>query len=67
VSPITSDFRLIVPLVLRALGSERIVELLESERQEFGLGEQSDLWREATRYIVGWAEKELVEYKARKS
>jgi hypothetical protein len=66
VSSITSDFRLFVPLVLRALGPERLAEIAEREREELGLGEQADVWRMGAQYMVGWAEEEIERYKALK-
>jgi len=66
VSPITSDFRLLVPLTLRALGEEKLLALLNEVRDELKLGEQKAAWREAVKYSVGWAEEQIQAYKAQK-
>lgn len=66
VKPITSDFRLFVPIVLRNLGEEKLFQIVNSARDELKLGEQDPAWREAVKYIVGWAEEQLEEYKAQK-
>jgi hypothetical protein len=66
VSPITSDFRLFVPLVFRALGEERILSIVEQARAELKLGPQELAWREAAKYIVGWSEEQIETYKSQK-
>ncbi len=66
VSPITSDFRLLVPLALRALGEEKLLALFNQARDELKLGEQEPAWREAVKYVVGWAEEQIDDYKAQK-
>ena len=64
VAPITSDFRLFVPLVLADLGQERLFAIVEAARPEYGLGEQEAAWRVACKHIVGWAEECLADYKS---
>ncbi len=66
VSPITSDFKLFVPIALRNLGEKRLFEIVNQARSELGLGEQDIAWREAAKYIVGWAEEQVDEYKQQK-
>jgi hypothetical protein len=66
VSPITSDFKLFVPIALRYLGEDKLFEIVNRARPELKLGEQELAWREAVKYIVGWAEEQLEEYKAQK-
>lgn len=63
VSPTVSDFRLVVPLLLRELGEEWVLENAEGAREELRLGPQQAAWRVAIRYTVGWAER----YKAGKN
>lgn len=67
VSPTVSDFRLFVPLLLRELGEERVLEIVEGAREELGLGPQQAAWRTEIRYMVGWAEEEVEQYKERKT
>ena len=66
IKPITSDFRLFVPIVLRHLGEEKLFEIVNSARDELKLREQDPAWREAVKYIVGWSEEQIEEYKAQK-
>lgn len=66
VSPITSDFRLLVPLTLRTIGEEKLLALLNDARDELKLGEQEPAWREAVKYIIGWAEEQIEDYKSQK-
>ena len=63
VSPVTSDFRLFVPLALRELGPDGIVKLAEARRAEFGLGEQRSAWQLAAKYVAAWAEQELAAFR----
>lgn len=66
VKPIASDFRLFVPIALRYLGDEKLFQVVNSARAELKLGEQDPAWREAVKYIVGWAEEQIEVYKAQK-
>jgi hypothetical protein len=66
VSPITSDFKLFVPLALRYLGEDNLFQIVNNARSELKLGEQDPAWREAVKFIVGWAEEQIEEYKAQK-
>jgi hypothetical protein len=65
VSPIISDYRLLMPLVLRELGADRVVHIANGSREELGLNEQTDLCRTSARYIVSRATAQLEAYKAR--
>ena len=56
IKPITSDFRLFVPLILREIGEDRIFEIAEKSRYELKLGDQKPAWKEASKYIAAWAE-----------
>jgi len=66
VYPIAIDFKLFVPVALRYLGEEKIFQIMRDSRIELMLEEQDAFWREAAKYIVGWAEEQLEEYKAQK-
>jgi hypothetical protein len=63
--PLTSDFKLVVPILIRELGVERINEILQHTTAELHLAERA-FWPELTRYIVQWAEDELADYIRRK-
>lgn len=66
ISPITSDFRLFVPLVIRHLGDNGMFEIVENARAELNLGPQESVWRVACKYIAGWAEEQVDQYKTQK-
>lgn len=66
IDPIATDFKLFVPIALRYLGGEKLFQIMNESRSELALGEQDVFWREAAKYIVGWAEEQLEEYKAQK-
>jgi len=67
ISPITSDFRLFVPIVLRALGEKQILAMAEDARTELGLNEQHTAWQVAAKYIAGWADEQIEIYKTQKA
>ena len=67
VSPITSDFRLFVPLVLREVGERRLFEIVDGARADLGLGPQEPAWKAACKFIVGWAEESVAQYRAAKN
>ena len=66
VAPVTSDFRLFVPVILRRLGEDGLFKMLEGARDELTLGTQEAAWRTAAKYIVGWADEAVGEYKTQK-
>jgi hypothetical protein len=66
VGPITSDFRLFVPIALRHLGEEGLFQLMNSARDELKLREQDAAWQVAAKYIVGWAQEQIEAYKEQK-
>ncbi len=66
VAPITSDFRLFVPLVLSKLGERGLFDLVNAARGELGLGAQELAWQTAAKYIVGWADEALADYREAK-
>lgn len=66
IKPITSNFRLFVPIVLRELGKERLFEIVDNSRDKLILGKQDPAWRETCKYITAWAEKEITEYISQK-
>ena len=63
--PLAGDLKLIIPILIRELGAERIDEILQRRAPELHLSETS-FWSSLTPYIVRWAEDELNAYKARK-
>jgi hypothetical protein len=67
VSPIVSDFRLFVPVVLSQLGEDGILNLVEQQRESLGLGPQEPAWRMAARFIAGWAQECVQSYQSEKA
>jgi hypothetical protein len=63
ISPITSDFRLFVPLVISRLGEDAVFKIVEDARRDLGLGPQEPAWREAVKHIVLWAEEAVATYR----
>lgn len=63
VFPITSDYRLFVPLLVRELGEERLFAIADHAKDELGLGDQKEFWQVAAKYIVGWSEEQINDYK----
>jgi len=52
ISPITSDFRLFVPLVLSRLGEDGLFSMVETVRDELKLGPQQEARRRPSAYLV---------------
>jgi hypothetical protein len=66
IAPTVSNYRLFVPLVLAALGRERVYDIVCEARPDLGLGQQSAAWRASIKHIVAWAEAEIDSYKQRR-
>ena len=66
IAPITSDYRIFVPIVLRELGEEKLFRIVNGVREELKLGAADEAWKVACKYIVGWAEEEVEKYKEQK-
>ena len=64
ISPVTSDLRLFIPLVLSKLGEKGLFDAVEGSRAELGLGAQEAAWRLASKYVVGWANEQVEQYKS---
>jgi len=66
VKPITSDFKLFVPVVLKEIGENQLFVIVENSRSELKLGDQEAAWKLACKYIVRWAENEIEKYISQK-
>jgi hypothetical protein len=62
--PLAGDLKLIIPILIRELGGDRIDEIMKRTAPEFHL--KNSFWPSLTPYIIRWAEDELADYKARK-
>jgi len=60
------DCQLLVPLLIHALGEERILEQLNPYLSEMGLRPEDPNWREAMHRIVTWATEAIDDYRRRK-
>ncbi|WP_162005408.1 hypothetical protein [Dictyobacter vulcani] len=59
---IAGDFKIIVPMILKELGIERVAKIIASSQKEYGL---NDTWLTTTlsKAVVEWAQHELNKYK----
>jgi hypothetical protein len=55
-----------VPMVFAELGEDRILEIVQKQSTNLGLGNADPAWSFVLKFIVAWAEKELVENKTAK-
>ena len=60
---IASDYKLIVPVALRALGAEGIEKIMSDAQQEFDLHATSDWYKLDGKACAAWAESELDRYR----
>jgi hypothetical protein len=66
IQPTVSGYKLFVPLMIRQLGEERILEIVENNRAELTLGDAKAAWQTAIKYIVAWAEEQIENFKIQK-
>lgn len=60
------DFKLMMPLLLRELGANGVLAVVNRSRPELGLKDQDSYWDEGAKYFVGWATDVIEAYKASK-
>ena len=60
---IISDYKLIVPIVLKTIGAEQIAAYMYDTQAEYNLASQKDWYEISSKAIVQWAEYVLREYK----
>ena len=58
-----SDCKLLVPLLIREVGEERFLELVNQCRTELGLELRDTYWPQSVKYIVTWAKEAIANYK----
>jgi len=61
-----SDYSLLMPLLIHALGKERFFEIVERARPEILLEPAIEAWKESTKHITAWADKEIEQFVQRK-
>ncbi len=62
ISPIVSDFRILMPLLLQDVGEEEFFTRVEKYRERLQLGPQKELWQRAIKHIVEWAKEQITDY-----
>lgn len=66
IQPTVSGYKLFVPLLIRELGEDKMLEIVENNREELLLGDAKAAWQTSIKYIVAWAEEQIETYKAQK-
>ncbi len=61
-----SDFSVMVPLLIHALGEEEFFRIVEAARPEVYLDPAPDAWKASIRYITAWANAEVEQFSQRK-
>jgi integrase len=62
IAPIVSDYRLLMPLLIREVGEAAFFKIALEHRNELKLGPQTDLWKRAIHHIVAYADEEIESY-----
>ena len=62
-----NDCKLLVPLLIREVGTERFLEMVNECRAELGLKPVDTYWPQSVRYIVTWARRAIEDYIASKT
>ena len=65
-NPIASDYKLIVPVVLKALGSDKIAAIMSQAQTEYGLNSSIEWYKIDAKACIEWAEDVLKEYNQRR-
>ena len=60
------DLKLFVPLVLRELGPERVLQIVNGTRRELGLKDEDTYWQDGAKYFTQWATDAIEAYKGSK-
>jgi hypothetical protein len=63
---VASNFTLMVPLLIHALGEEEFFRIVEAARPEVYLNSAIPAWKGCVRHITAWANHEIEQYKQRK-
>ena len=66
IQPTVAGFKLFIPLIIRELGEQKILEIMENSRAELLLGDAKAAWQTSIKYIVAWAEEQIENFKAQK-
>ena len=62
IAPIVSDYRLLMPLLIRETSEEAFFQIASEHRNELKLKPQTDLWKRAIHHLVIWADEEIRRY-----
>lgn len=58
-SPLINDFRLFVPLLIKALGEEQFLTIVARSSADLRLNSQPESWGVTIKYLVQWAQEEI--------
>ena len=58
-SPLINDFRLFVPLLIKALGEQQFLEIVARSSADLRLNAQPESWETTIKYLVQWAREEI--------
>jgi site-specific recombinase XerC len=58
-SSLVSDFRLFVPLLIKAIGEEQFLAIVAKSSADLQLSSQPESWRATIKYLVHWAQEEI--------
>jgi len=64
VNTIISNYRLILPMLLKETGVDHIVGLMLREQASYGRHTPEDAWRNSVKPLVAWAEDVLAQERA---
>ena len=59
ISPLINDFRLFVPLLIKALGEQQFLEIVARSSANLKLNSQPESWETTIQYLVHWAQEEI--------
>ncbi len=63
IAPTVSDFRILMPLLIREIGQDEFFRLVEHCRDELHLGPQADFWKQEIMDYTNWARNVIEKYK----
>ena len=63
IAPMVSDFRILMPLLIREIGQDEFFRLVEHCRDELHLAPQAEFWKQEIKYYISWARDAIDKYK----
>ena len=62
ISPLISDIRLLIPLLIQQVGEETFRKIAQEHRDTLKISPQTETWENAVHYLVAWADNEINHY-----